>query len=248
MKKTIIIITAVLFLFSCQKEKHVLSKEDDIRNKISLLEGSISSLSDFALKSGIYNITAKAKRGITTYTSEVANTVVLNGEKVDFSSFVFTLDNGELKLDNYSISLKNGDLFLKTPLYSGYMKAGKNNDLIDTKTAALMLLYSEISKSSNTQHKTTYAKFLEKNYTLHNIEKKASIGTIEKKALFDTRQCGLNHAVVFGWSRETTVIDLTEQLSETDFYKGCTKVGGIATSCIGDEHACVSSQSYRCPC
>jgi len=42
----------------------------------------------------------------------VANTVILNAEKIDFSNFVFTLDKVELKLDNYSLSLKNDELYL----------------------------------------------------------------------------------------------------------------------------------------
>ncbi|MFZ4860861.1 hypothetical protein ACL9RF_01615 [Sphingobacterium sp. Mn56C] len=225
-----------------------MDKENGIKEKISIQNGSITSLSEYALKSGIYIITAEKKSDIITYSTKVAKTVILNAEKIDFSNFVFTLDKGELKLDNYSLSLKNDELYLMTPLYEGFMKDGENNNLIDTKTAALMLLYSEISKNSNVQHKFTYTEFLAKSSADYNIEQKSSVKKGDKLALFNNRQCGLNHAVEFGWSKESAAADLAEQLSDTDFYNGCTKVGGISTSCITDEHACMSSQTYRCPC
>lgn len=89
-----------------------MDKENGIKEKISIQNGSITSLSEYALKSGIYIITAEKKSDIITYSTKVANTVILNAEKIDFSNFVFTLDKVELKLDNYSLSLKNDELYL----------------------------------------------------------------------------------------------------------------------------------------
>lgn len=50
-KNLIIIATGIISLFySCQKETYTIDKENDIKEKISIQNGSITSLSEFALK------------------------------------------------------------------------------------------------------------------------------------------------------------------------------------------------------
>lgn len=165
----------------------------------------------------------------------------MNGNKVDFSGFSFTLEGNKLSLDNaYYLTIIGGELYLQTPLYSGYMKNGEDNSVIDTKTAALFLLYIEISSSSTNSEKMSYIDFI----GIHNDFK----GSSKAGVPFRNRQCGNNHAVEFGWSKSGTAADLQRQLGSTDFYNGCTPVGGISTSCVTDEHICMSSQTYNCPC
>ncbi|MFD2966537.1 hypothetical protein [Sphingobacterium bambusae] len=247
--KALITATAISATFlACQKDTFNPSAEEDLGGKISFKSGTKSTFSQGALKTGIYQIDAKQDGRKISYTTKIANTSILNGNKIDFSTFQLELVDNKLVLDGeYAIYLKDDELYLETPLYSGFMKDGRDNKVIDTKTAALMLFYGEIALSSENVEKQSYAQFLNHFDTKIVAQGKMAVSR-ENKALFNNRQCGINHAVEFGWSASSTAADLQQQLNNTSFYNGCTKVGGIDTSCMTDSHACMSSQTYNCPC
>jgi hypothetical protein len=242
----------LLILFSCQKGENITGNKT-IQEKINFKSGIREILTESILKSGVYKLEAKSENNTIIYTPTTANTVTLNGQKVDFANFIFILQNEKLTLDvKYSLSFKENELFLESPLFTGFLKDGKDGKVIDSKTAALLLIYSEISNNSSNQSKMSYSNYLTKIDIVSNPifkESKSKYRVSDEKILNSGNlRCGLNVAVELGWSRESTSAELAEELSESTFYSGCRKIGGISTSCLADEHFCVSTQVYKCPC
>ncbi|WP_293913036.1 MULTISPECIES: hypothetical protein [unclassified Sphingobacterium] len=244
LKTTLQVVTICLFLMACQKD--IDNSLNKFANEISFKSGSKTSLLQESLKAGIYQIDAESYDNKIIYTTKIAHTSMLNGNKVDFSNFVIELSDGKLILDNdYSIFRVDGDLFLSTPLYNGFMKDGNDDKLIDSKTAALILFYNEISENSKNIEKKTYSVFLNQfdrevqNITLKSSGQKAGIP-------FITRDCGMNHAIEFGFSASSAESSLKTQLSQTRFYEGCVVVTPIEVSCYTDKHLCVATQTFYC--
>ncbi|EEI91340.1 hypothetical protein HMPREF0765_3060 [Sphingobacterium spiritivorum ATCC 33300] len=229
---------------ACQKD--VDNSVDIVANEISFKSGSKISLLQESLKAGIYQIDAELYDNKIIYTTKIAHTSMLNGNKVDFSNFAIELSNGKLILDNdYSIFRVDGDLFLSTPLYSGFMKDGNDDKLIDTKTAALILFYNEISENSKNIEKKTYSVFL--NQFDKEVQNITSKSTLKKAGIpFITRGCGMNHAIKFGFSASSAELSLKTELRETRFYEGCVVVTPIEVSCYTDKYICVATQTFYC--
>ncbi|KAF5296746.1 hypothetical protein FQR65_LT19799 [Abscondita terminalis] len=121
-------------------------------------------------------------------------------------------------VNDYSIFRVDGDSFLSTPLYNGFMKDGNDDKLIDTKTAALILFYNEISENSKNIEKKTYSVFL--NQFDKEVQNITSKSTLKKAGIpFFTRGCGMNHAIKFGFSASSAELSLKSELRETSFMK-----------------------------
>lgn len=72
---------------ACQKD--VDNSVDIVVNEISFKSGSKISLLQESLKAGIYQIDAELYDNKIIYTTKIAHTSMLNGNKVDFSNFCY---------------------------------------------------------------------------------------------------------------------------------------------------------------
>ena len=115
--------------------------------------------------------------------------------------------------------------------------------VVDSNTAALLLVLAEISNFSKDSERIR----------TNSLETKrvGSNGKIMVAAdpAIGNRFCGTNYAVAIGAGRSATSEGLARDLGRTKFYSGCKKVGTMDVSCLfGSDHGCIATQAFDCPC
>lgn len=246
-KKILIVLITISVLISCSKDSDETNSNNSITERI-LLKSNTNKLSETFYKLGVEEIKIEKRDLEVVYRTNIVNETVINGHKLDFSHLLVSLKNDKLSIINdseYFLSLRNDQLYLESPKYTGFLKDGSNNKLIDYKSAALLLFYKEISTQISNIEKKSYAEFFAID---NNIDIKISENNSSLLKTYVERSCGSNWAVDAGFSRSSLTEELTADLSSTHFYDGCTKVGSLEVSCLADNHICVASQKYNCPC
>lgn len=249
-KKILIALILISALISCSKDSNDSNSNNSITERI-LLKSNTNKVSETFYKLGVEEIKVEKRNLEIVYNTNVVYQTVLNGHKLDFSHLSFSLNDDKLSIVNdseYFLSLRNNQLYIESPKYTGFLKDGSNNKLIDYKSAALLLFYKEISTQISNIEKRSHAEFfaIDNNIDFKTLENSSNLQKIYEA--HGKRHCGSNWAVDTGFSRSSLTQELTDELASTHFYDGCTKVGGMDVSCVTDNHICVATQKYYCPC
>jgi len=231
------ILLSLLFLtlfFSCSNnEQNEISETSIDFNKFELIQqlkviNTTEDVTDLILNMGVSKIVVDKTGDILNYSNVSQKTFRLNGETIDMKNYSFLIKNNALYIKEYpeyGISLLNGYPYFISPIYTG--PSDKIDDKItDIKLSLLLLYLNELTQDSSI--------------------KSNSKSTLNSK----TQGCSFwNTYYVYstGGSASVAQANLQEEVDDySDFLSGCTEIGGSDTSCLWENHGCVSTQAYCC--
>jgi len=213
-----------VIMFSCSQEEFNQIEPNDFNLYENIkINSSTSSLSKTTFKAGASRLNVETNQDKTFYTFETNNEFILNNDFHNLGDYTFFTENNVLKIngnDDFFITLKDNYIYIKTPEYSGQLK--NFNTKIDDEISIMMLVLNEL----------TIERENFKNYSDYSSRKlMCSIGgTYVRFSINTSRSASEAELAGDTWSQE-----------------GCSKVGGVDTSCaFWSDHGCISTQTYCC--
>jgi len=230
------IITGIVFFYSCsnENENEINNSEkaktnQSILNKISELESS-NLLSEQLLKLDIEKINVSQNNDdyIITYYSQKSFYIDKNSININEIEFLYNSSENKLSLSNspeYYIVQNENLYYINTP--EKIIDLNKENDFqLDKESSLLLLILSDLS--TDNIHKGTY-----KNYSRKYPKSCSFWDQYEVVSLgFTAYQSQMNN---YNATHGAGVLGA-----------GCRRMGPPATSCLGDQHFCMTTQSFCC--
>ncbi len=222
-----VFISLFVVFYSCDKQSENLKPDSfELSDKVAVLHSTNFITPEF-LNMGVTELTVSKNDNLINYKAVSQKDFRLNYNNVRMSDFEVVLEGEFLSLRNfpeYKISLSSNEPYFITPIFEGPIEK-LEMQIKDEKISILLLFLREI--------------------TIDNSVKINSISTLKQ-----SKGCGFwNTYYVYatGSSRSVAEADLTSEISDySNDLEGRTKYGGTDTSCLWENHACVSSQAYCC--
>jgi len=250
MKKVLIfsVLTVLSFHYSCEKAKVRTSKESNTNKEV--LEKSINQselkskitvststdlITDVFYKMGVSGIEVKGSNDQLMYSFNTLKTFGISGKDIDLAEYPITFDGTELFFNNKTdikVSLQDGKPYIRTSDYQGIYKDLKD-DQVSLEIEVLILFMNEITTSNE-------------------IKKTFDDTAAEYDQLYTAISGGggcsfWNTYYVFSAGASSAVAQngLPSEIAHYGM-SNCSSIGGVDTSCVFDNHLCVSTQAFCC--
>jgi hypothetical protein len=219
----------ISLLSSCSVEETRNETENQLHKPVDQLEAKLKvrkdtkKLSNLFQKLGVVELKMVKENGTIAYLPQTKKSFGFNGEQIDFSRYTLIFNGNKLSLKRfpeYSVTIIKDKLIFSTP-ENNYMTIEEVNfqdDNIFALTAFIQELTLEEGKKSEVDLSRNQAKC----------------------SFWDTY-----YVVSGGATRSASENNLTQSIATEDT-SGCTAIGGTDTSCVTDNHGCMSTQTYCC--
>lgn len=232
------ILVMVLTLNSCNNEDSEINDLSQLGKELSEannLREPTTSVSRMFLNMGVTAINVTNVGEKTIYTFETEKEFGICKVNINWADYTVVLEGGLVYLQSdpeYKLTVKDDKPYIQSLEYEGYAELGFH---YEKKEFNLLLLFIAEMTSNNTMKSDSRK-------VLKTESKGAACSFWDTYYVFTT-----------GFSRSVALENLKEEMEyrENAFYNtanviGCTKIGTPDTSCVTENHGCVSSQAYCC--
>ena len=246
MKKIIFGFIASLALFnivSCTTDNNI-EKKNTINNSLAFnktnyqlkdkitISQTTSKISQLFLNMGVVEVKVSKMENFIEYGFTTKKMFGINGEGTDFKDYKITLNDGMISISsntNIKLTIFENKPYIITPTYEGFLNSG---EYINDKNFNLLYIFM--------------------NELITPESSKIDAGIIDNVY---SRGCAFgNTKYVFstGFSRSVSEANLPDEIAHyTSGFNsldvsGCTKFGGVDTSCVWGNHLCMSTQAFCC--
>lgn len=221
---------AFLIVFSCSKKENEITQNLVFNElKITLTE-STNYVSSLFINMGVTKIVVGNSKDELTFKCLSEKSFFLNSDEINLSDYEVTLNDNILSLkscDSYKISMLNNEPYLITPIYEGYLS--NVGEFIKNKEIVVLFIYlKEITTETNL-----------KINSLSVLSEDKSCSFLNTYYVFAT---GVSSSV----ASDNLAGEVGNYTGAGGRLRGCTPIGGVDTSCIWDNHACISTQAFCC--
>lgn len=231
---------AIIFHFalnSCTTDGIDTEKLDsnnfELNQKLTLNK-TTSKISTLFWNMGVVEVIVWDKVNYKVFEFKTIKEFGFNKESINLSNYSILLKDGLISLNSNSdkrLSIVNSKPYLLSSKYSGFIESDKFHD--DLETNILLLFMNELITPEESK--------IDSNKLINYQFKVASCSFWDTYYVFAT-----------GTSRAVAEANLVDEISyyssgfNTLSVEGCSKIGGVDTSCMLDNHFCVASQAYCC--
>lgn len=234
-KQSLSVILAVI-CFGCSQEKidsdELNQKNYELESRIAL-NNSTTNVSELFLNMGVTAITVTESPNSKLYEFRTEKLFALNGNWIDINEYPILFKDGMISLANNStlnLTIYNNQPYIVSDNYTGALD--NNSKLNNIELSLLQLFMNEM--------------------IIENSEKIDANFIYEQNSLRSSG-CGFwDTYYVYGTGGSSSVAqaNLQDSIAEDTGIggdvEGCRAFGGVDTSCLWGNHACVSTQAYCC--
>lgn len=236
--RPLLILTIALIFNSCSDESfdsttenRLTSLEKEMFAESIMVKNNTTYLTSFLYKLGINKITTTVNNDIYTYKLNSAKEwISVNGERIYLNDLNFTLNNNGLVLNNESNSL----LSLEEKLYVVNRKNNSKKEFEpeDAENMSLILtalVLKEITSSNELKV---------------NVEQNSYRSSCSIWDTYVITNSGFTRSV----AQDAGELEarLAESLCDMQG-SSCSQMGSVDTSCVWENHLCMSSSTWCCP-
>lgn len=213
----------------------IQNAELELNSQVTLVK-STTYVSNLFLNMGVTGINVSSKTNSKIYEFKTEKEFWMNNQSIDLSKYKVILEHGKIHLEsnpNFNLSLLDNQPYIISSNYSGFVESVDYFSNIDFNI--LMIFMNELITED-------YLKIDAEALVNNNSS------LLEKSCSF------WNTYYVFSaaFSRSVSIANLQGEIN--NFTSGfnildisdCTQFGGVDTSCVTQNHGCISTQAFCC--